>query len=454
MVRVRVIFNMPIYGQYYGPFNPLYNGPPLDDLDAIAQKHDYGYNRQGKKSYFFYNKYDQDMLDEMAQLNKKGWSLKKRLAYAAGKTYFSGKRIYAPHYTFKESGGPYLESLNNEMMGSTRSDVYLGDHREAKRMRMFYSPYGMQAVSNSFVPTKYKTMGKKKPRNRKKPISKRIKKYVKFANTHNDWQLINSTEATSFDPYTSAINKVSYVNMHLPLASTFYARMKYQTIRDDGLGVDELAERDVNATVGAYQGKVWKFIDSLKLHIKNNTNAQANMIIYQLKCVESTDVTPTLTLQQSRDAHYSDSTTDLAITDDFNCYWSTGGKLGLRPWKLVKKYEFKLQPGEETRISCKMPPIIFDPAMHTEQGLLGYYEGQTALFSRQVGTLSHDATTASLVGISPTQLDVMYSLTKKDYMKEHQVFRKYVAPTYATDAVASAVVAGKQDADPDPFTTT
>lgn len=444
---------MPLYGRYYGPFNPLYHGNAYDDLDAIAQRHDYGYHHMGKRSYFLYNKYDKQMLDEMSKLDKTGWSAKKRAAYYAGKGYFSAKRFYAPHdqkdYTPVEV--PFKSGMVRPTYAMSDPGVGRDFFRGKRQRRMGMSAASstqFSTVSNSFKAPKTIYPKKRKSR-RGRPISKRVKKYVKYAKIHNDWQLVRSQTTSDFKPITSAVNKVDWSNQFLPLASTYFGRMVYNTILDDGLGADELATRDVNDTIGAFQGKSWKYEDNFKYWLKNNANGQANLVVYQFKCIEGTDFAPIVSMEQSRDAKYSESTTSLAIADDFDNYWSTAGHLGQRPWKLIKKCSVRLQPGEETRLSFDSQ-FIFNPAMQAQKATT-YYEGQRAIVFRLMGTLSHDAGTPTLVGFSPTQVDIRNQYTQKDYMKEHNVFRKYNAPTYAVDAVVDPIVTEVHGGAPDEF---
>ncbi|AOX47684.1 VP1 [Miniopterus schreibersii bat bocavirus] len=77
--------------KYLGPFNPLDNGEPVNKADRAAQKHDQAYNQylsEGKNPYLYFNKADQDFLEDLeSDRSFGGW---------IGKTVFGAKRAIAP----------------------------------------------------------------------------------------------------------------------------------------------------------------------------------------------------------------------------------------------------------------------------------------------------------------------------------------------------------------------
>lgn len=51
--------------RYLGPFNDEDRGPPTNENDAVAQKHDAGYKKIGWKSYIYNNEADEEFLEEL-----------------------------------------------------------------------------------------------------------------------------------------------------------------------------------------------------------------------------------------------------------------------------------------------------------------------------------------------------------------------------------------------------
>lgn len=80
--------------KYLGPFNPLNSGKPVNKADRAAQKHDFAYSKyikSGKNPYLYFNKADQDFLDELktddsfgGYLGKAAFGIKKAIAPALG----------------------------------------------------------------------------------------------------------------------------------------------------------------------------------------------------------------------------------------------------------------------------------------------------------------------------------------------------------------------------------
>nr|AFH96882.1 VP1 [Feline bocavirus] len=87
--------------RYLGPFNPLNNGKPINEVDKVAQKHDKAYDsyiKAGVNPYLHFNKADSDFIDSLStDSSVAGW---------LGKSTFKLKRLLAPHLSKeKEAAG-------------------------------------------------------------------------------------------------------------------------------------------------------------------------------------------------------------------------------------------------------------------------------------------------------------------------------------------------------------
>nr|QKV28765.1 VP1 [Feline bocaparvovirus 3] len=80
--------------KYLGPFNPLNNGEPINEVDKVAQTHDRAYQAyidSGVNPYLNFNKADSDFIDSLSSDSSvAGW---------LGKSAFKLKRLLAPHLT-------------------------------------------------------------------------------------------------------------------------------------------------------------------------------------------------------------------------------------------------------------------------------------------------------------------------------------------------------------------
>lgn len=86
---------------YLGPFNPLKNGKPVNKADRAAQRHDRAYDRyinSGKNPYLYFNKADQDFINELENDSSFGGIL--------GKAAFKVKKAIAPTLGGEDKPGP------------------------------------------------------------------------------------------------------------------------------------------------------------------------------------------------------------------------------------------------------------------------------------------------------------------------------------------------------------
>lgn len=105
---------------YLGPFNPLFNGKPVNKADFAARKHDFGYSdllNKGHNPYLYFNSHDQTLLDELKDDTSWGgaiahsvFSVKKAIAPALAGEQRAANRAHARHLYFarlnRKPGGP------------------------------------------------------------------------------------------------------------------------------------------------------------------------------------------------------------------------------------------------------------------------------------------------------------------------------------------------------------
>lgn len=103
--------------KYLGPFNPLNNGPPVNKADQAAQKHDYSYNQylsEGKNPYLYFNKADQEFIDDLKSDSSFGGWL--------GRTIFGAKRAIAPSLGEPDQKKAKLERAQKRKLYFARSN--------------------------------------------------------------------------------------------------------------------------------------------------------------------------------------------------------------------------------------------------------------------------------------------------------------------------------------------
>ncbi|ALT04902.1 capsid protein [Bocaparvovirus lagomorph1] len=120
--------------RYLGPFNPSDNGEPVNAADKAAQKHDQSYNHyinQGHNPYLYFNKADQQFLDDL----RGDWSA----GALAGKAVFGVKKAIAPALGEKKTapgagGGPPAKQA--KVQAAKRKLYFARSNKGAKQAKM------------------------------------------------------------------------------------------------------------------------------------------------------------------------------------------------------------------------------------------------------------------------------------------------------------------------------
>ncbi|ATV81493.1 VP1/VP2 [Rhinolophus pusillus bocaparvovirus 2] len=103
--------------KYLGPFNQLDAGEPVNKSDQAAQKHDFAYDqyiKSGKNPYLYFNKADQDFIEDLeSDRSFGGW---------IGKTVFGIKRAIAPSLGEPDEKRARLERAQKRKLYFARSN--------------------------------------------------------------------------------------------------------------------------------------------------------------------------------------------------------------------------------------------------------------------------------------------------------------------------------------------
>ncbi|AYW35835.1 VP1/VP2 [Rhinolophus affinis bocaparvovirus 1] len=103
--------------KYLGPFNQLDAGEPVNKADQAAQKHDFAYDqylKSGKNPYLYFNKADQDFIEDLeSDRSFGGW---------IGKTVFGIKRAIAPSLGEPDEKRARLERAQKRKLYFARSN--------------------------------------------------------------------------------------------------------------------------------------------------------------------------------------------------------------------------------------------------------------------------------------------------------------------------------------------
>lgn len=127
--------------KYLGPFNPLDNGKPVNKADQAAQKHDQAYNQylsEGKNPYLYFNKADQDFLEDLeSDRSFGGW---------IGKTVFGAKRAIAPSLDEPKAKQAKLDRAQKRKLYFARSNQKAKQPKMADTANNNQDPEGGEAA--------------------------------------------------------------------------------------------------------------------------------------------------------------------------------------------------------------------------------------------------------------------------------------------------------------------
>lgn len=274
-------------------------------------------------------------------------------------------------------------------------------------------------------PNSYKsavfTSTKKRKKKRKaikiaRPLRKKIKSVAKSTFRQLDWDLMKSLDQNNFNYINCAVNKVGWKSLVIDGRSDHDNRLNYDTVIDTN--PDLVANIVLNETT-SYLGKKFKFVDTHDFQVKNNTNSSCEFIVYVVKCIDYTSVSPLTDLTELRKASFSDVAV-LAKEDDFNQYWTLPRvNRGQRKWQIFKHYRMEMGAGQESKFRAQVPVWRYDPSVVVELGSGTYVKGQYAIICRIMGKPAHGGGNSGdefLIGMSPSQIDMRITTKRKTYM--------------------------------------
>lgn len=292
-----------------------------------------------------------------------------------------------------------------------------------------------------------KVMSKKRKSKRGKTrrVSKKVRKSIKRIAKAADWDLLYTTHLELCGQLLSANNKVDWVILEEDTSTNLKALVNVQyeaanavsgTTAPENIDFSELSQTgQINK---AYRKKLLS-----QYVLKNNTNTGAELVFYECICIDKGAVDPLADI----DALMLASTTSASGTDPiakedvFGQYWSVKGEnKASRHWKISKKSVIHMNPGDEIK-------YIYDPITRFKytDDLSTYMKGYRTLICRTVGKVTHDASTATNVGISFARVDFLnmsdIEVRAKDDRTTIRLFRGEATKS-ATFAAATAVVGG------------
>lgn len=270
------------------------------------------------------------------------------------------------------------------------------------------------------------TSKKRKGRRKSKAVRmpKRMRQSIKrMVMKHKD--LLHMKNAVILQQVASAVNTVQWEIIQQADTSEMNSRLEYKTVGNDNANAVTRTENlDLTAAGVGYMGKTFTFVDNEQWHMKNNTNSGIDLRIYVLVAQQYTSTSPIQDIIDNCVAQYAD--TGYNLNADLNQYWTVPGTWNTkRKFKIYCIHRMDLAGGQEAKVNIHVPNVTYNPGTHFELGNTTYTKGSYVILVRQVGKISHDATTPTLLGIANTQLDIKRSRLIKTYMTTSNVVAPY-----------------------------
>lgn len=210
------------------------------------------------------------------------------------------------------------------------------------------------------------------------------------------------------------INNVNVCNYNQVNA---YTLSDYVQVLDSVMVFDRATgDRDklINLVTNDNNAALYEMACYHKLVMCNNERLPCDMRAYLFECNEYTGQGPVVWLNLidgTVGANSWSSAPNMYPTDVLRA------TKGHQKWKIVETLHHRLQPGDEVTIKTA-GNIKYNPQVATQsQG--SYQKGDRVWLIRQVGTICHDATTATAVGLSETALDMLGERVIK-YTYDHE----------------------------------
>lgn len=271
-------------------------------------------------------------------------------------------------------------------------------------------------VKSNNNPGAVKVSGKKGKKRKAAPkFSKKQKLSIRAIANAADFEKVSDWQKEDMFQITSAVNEVNYETYLTDTIATWLQYLQNQQIHQATNGVSSVFTSDPQDLLNV-QGanKKYKIKLRLQMVLKNNTSGPADMIIYHGKCKELTDVDMEEDLAARINREYQTgilgNATLAAAPSKENMFfqkWSTKSMKDCH-WDIVKKTEFRLNPGDEYKYFCEHTFSI-DLRTFNVASSGSYLRGFPGFLFRTVGVPTHDGTTPTVgdTGISNTRIDVV-----------------------------------------------
>lgn len=441
--------NYPGY-KYLGPFNRMDKGPPINELDAAAYRHDKAYVKLGYKGYTTWSEADQTFLDETSKYSSRAanWS----------RNIFKGKKLLQkfPNTLPMENlpsnvPHPYFANKRKRKSGAdtglwftkqTKSNQYR-DFRSNKQMT-YRKKRGVKPRTRTWrKKTSYRRGGRRRgPRRRrtsglmggivrKLRFQGRAIAKLKYSNTNR-----NVRREVQVGQILVVPNECIY--REIPMLTQGQLEGMLATVPVIGRVLDGTAyeKQTMDLTIAALVGKIRIDGAKHKTTFRNNGLLTVNMAFWTFFAKGPTSTTPVSQMIVGLEER------GVAVNAEEDLrYWPTDAVEVSQTWKLARKKYAQLAPGQEyTCVMNRKKPFMYNQNVSDLDSET--YRSQTQiLVIRAWGVPSHDASTTTLVGTSNAVIDyVSYFHLKASNIPEGG-YKSLLQGSLGMGAVVDPVVA-------------
>lgn len=263
---------------------------------------------------------------------------------------------------------------------------------------------------------------KKKGKGKKIIIKKKVKKAIKRIAKSADKQLIGVYSRNLMNAITNAVNKVNWQTLLAKTRTDWLTFLNSEVFQNQVSGgvVQDGTTVEVTQVPSAGKGKAYRIQYEVDFWVKNNWASPCEATFYMFTCNAETTNDPGVELdnfilndEATLDPTNPSGAISAALTkeNDFSQYFYTKRMQG-RVWEIKKRIKAVMEPGNELKFTFKHSFIYYQSIAASSQN---YMKNQPYLMCRIMGVPCHDSVTASIVGMSPSQLDVLLKERIKVY---------------------------------------
>lgn len=233
------------------------------------------------------------------------------------------------------------------------------------------------------------------PRTFPKTVKKQIKELKRLTESDTGtltYRSIHSGSTTFSNANQQSMTPI--LGSSISKIETALAQLRYY---DTSTNPPTLVTRD--ATAGTFQKEFLIQNTVTTLRLRNNGHTPCNVKVYLCAPKRDTNILPTTAITSGLTDMCNVSNTDV-------CTYPTDSPLFNDLWKIVKSKSYKLKSGHTAECTHTEKAFQYDPSMVDEHNLTyqKQYGGHVWLVVHQ-GTIAHDSTTNSDIGIGPSKLD-------------------------------------------------